>query len=165
MTQRPKDRVPSGSMLDFPDPRRPPEQIHPQTFNDPFFFDSAGMIYRHWVPAEQTVNKEYCVEVLREFRKRFRRKRPALFKSCQWHFQQDNAPVHNSILVTNYLTKMSIKSVRHPHTRGLPWRLQQIIGAVQQVHCSRRRLLRRGLEFHVCTINKNARTKKVWKLI
>ena len=33
------------------------------------------------------------VEVLREFRKRFRRKRPALFKSGQWHFQQDNAPV------------------------------------------------------------------------
>ena len=34
---------------------------------------------------------------LREFRKRFRRKRPALFKSGQWHFHQDNAPVHNSI--------------------------------------------------------------------
>ena len=30
---------------------------------------------------------------------------------------------------------------------------------VQQVHCSRRRLLRRGLEFHVCTINKSAHTK------
>ena len=27
-------------------------------------------------------------------------KRPALFKSGQWHFHQDNAPVHNSILVT-----------------------------------------------------------------
>ena len=24
------------------------------------------------------------------------RKRPALFKSGQWHFHQDNAPVHNS---------------------------------------------------------------------
>ena len=29
----------------------------------------------------------------------------------------------------------------------------------------RRRLLRRGLEFHVCIINKRAHTKKVWKLI
>ena len=27
---------------------------------------------------------------LREFRKRFYRKRPALFKSAQWHFHQDN---------------------------------------------------------------------------
>ena len=26
-------------------------------------------------------------------------------------------------------------------------------------------LLRRGLGFHVCTINKSAHTKKVWKLI
>ena len=50
------------------------------------FFDSTGMIYMHWVPTGQTVNKEYYVEALREFRKRFRRKRPALFKSGQWHF-------------------------------------------------------------------------------
>ena len=78
------------------------------------FFDSTGMIYMHWVPTGQTVNKEYYVEVLREFRKRFRRKRPALFKSGQWHFHQDNAQVHNSILVTDYFTKMGIKTVRHP---------------------------------------------------
>ena len=45
------------------------------------FFDSTSMIYMHWVPTGQTVNKEYYTEVLREFRKRFHRKRPALFKS------------------------------------------------------------------------------------
>ena len=28
------------------------------------------------------------------------------------------------------------------------------------MHCSRRRLLRRGLEFHVCTINKSGHTKE-----
>ena len=39
---------------------------------------------------------------------------PALFKSGQWHFHQDNAPVQNSILVTDYLTKMGIKTVLHP---------------------------------------------------
>ena len=89
------------------------EQIHPQTFND-LFFDSTDMIYMHWVPTGQTVNKEYYVEVLREFRKRFHWKRPALFKLGQWHFHQDNAPVHNSILVTDYLTKMGIKTVPHP---------------------------------------------------
>ena len=33
------------------------------------------------------------------------------------------------------------------------------------MHCSRRRLPRRVLEFHVCTINKSAHTKKVRKLI
>ena len=40
--------------------------------------------------------------------------RPGLFKSGQWYFHQDNAPVHNSILVTDYLTKMSIKTVPQP---------------------------------------------------
>ena len=42
------------------------------------------------------------------------RERPALFKSGQWHFHQDNTPVHNSILVRDYLTKMGIKTVPQP---------------------------------------------------
>lgn len=37
---------------------------------------------------------------------------------------------------------------------GLP----EVVGKVQQTHCSRR-LLRRGLEFRACTINKSAHTK------
>ena len=40
--------------------------------------------------------------------------RPALFKSGQRHFHQDNAPVHNSILVTDYLTKIGINTVPQP---------------------------------------------------
>ena len=31
-----------------------------------------------------------------------------------WYFCQDNAPVHNSIFVTDYLTKMGIKTLPHP---------------------------------------------------
>ena len=113
MTQRPRDRVPRGSMLALPDQRRLDRANPPTNFDDPFF-DNTGMIYLHWVPTGQTVNKEYYVEVLREFRKRFLRKRPALFKSGQCHFHKDNAPVHNSILVTDYLTKMGIKTVSQP---------------------------------------------------
>ena len=52
--------------------------------------------------------------------KRFCWKRPALFKSSQWHFHQDNTPVHNSILVTDYLSKMGIKTVPHcPYSSDL----------------------------------------------
>ena len=69
-------------------------------------------IHQSWLA--KRLGLGYYVEVLREFRKRFRRKRPALFKSGQWHFHKDNAPVHNSILVTDYLTKMGIKTVPHP---------------------------------------------------
>ena len=121
--------------------------------------------------------------------------RLALFKSGQWHFHQDNAPAHNSILVTDYLTKMGIKTVPQPpyspdlapcdfwlfpKLRGCryetieemkeavtkvidtltPWGLPEVVGTVQQIHCSWRRLLRRGLEFDVCTIIKSAHTKK-----
>ena len=42
----------------------------------------------------------------------------------------------------------------HAHTRGLTWVLTEVVGTAQQEHYSRRRLLRRGLEFHVFTVNK-----------
>ena len=165
------------------------------------FFDSTGMIYMHRVPTGQTVNKEYYVEVLREFRKRFRRNRPALLKSGQWHLHFNNAPVHNSILVTDYLTKIGIKTIPQPPyspdlapcdfclfpnlketLRGCHYErieemkeavtkvidmltqedfhggLLEVIGTVQQVHCSWRRLL------HVCTINKSTHTRKYGNL-
>ena len=116
MTQRPRNRVPRGSMLALPNPKRP-DIGNPLTNLWWCFFGSTGMIYIHWDPTGQTVNKEYNVEVLREFRKRILGKRPALFKSGQWHFHENNAPVHNSILVTDYLTKMARKTVRHPPYR------------------------------------------------
>ena len=56
------------------------------------------------------------------------------------------------------------RSLTHSHKRtsmGLP----EVVGTVQKVHWSWRRLLGRGLKFHVCTINKSAHTKKVRKLI
>ena len=64
----------------------------------------------HWTESRQGI---LCCS-FKELRKRFHRKRPALFKSCQWHFHQDNVPVCYSILVTDYLTKMGIKIVPHP---------------------------------------------------
>ena len=41
----------------------------------------------------------------------------------------------------------------------------EVVGMVQQVHCSRKGSLRRGLEFHVCTINKSAHKKKSGNLL
>ncbi len=52
----------------------------------------------------------YYVDVLREFSKRFCRLRPALFPIRSVAFP----PVHDSILVTDYLTKMGIKTVPQP---------------------------------------------------
>ena len=77
-------------------------------------WSSSKEVNRPDLIVERVRVRVYYVEVLREFRKRFIRKRPALFKSGQWHFPQDNTPVHKSILLTDYLTKMGIKTVAHP---------------------------------------------------
>ena len=100
---------------------------------------------------------------------------------------------NDSILVTDYLTKMDINTVPQPpyspdlapcdfwlflKLRGCRYeRIEEMkeavtkvidsltqedfhVGTVQQGHCSWRRLLRRGLEFHAWTINKSAHMKK-----
>ena len=166
------------------------------------FFDSTDMIYMYWVPTGQTVNKEYDVEVLREFRKRFGRKRPALSNRVSgistWTMHQSTTPslsqtiwprwasrqflslpLVQTLLTVTFAYSLNLEAVvmrqlrrwkklwrrsLTRYTRGLPWGLSEVVGTVQQVHCSRRRLLRRGLEFHVYTINKIAHTKKFWKL-
>ena len=56
-----------------------------------------------------------------EFRKRFRRKKLALFKSGKWHFHQDNTLVYNSILVIDYLTKMGIKTEKKKKNKRTSW--------------------------------------------
>ena len=59
------------------------------------------------------------------------------------------------------LWRSSLTSSHKRTSVGLP----EVVETVQQMHCIRRKLLRSGLEFHVCTINKSAHTKKVWKMI
>ena len=56
--------------------------------------------------------------------------------------------------------KEAVMKVIDTLTQELPWGLPEVVGMVQQVHCSPRRLLRKGLEFQVCSINKSAHTKK-----
>ena len=89
------------------------EEIHPQTFDDPFFWQhwyDLHALGSHWTDSQQGI---LCWD-FKGVQKEIPRKRPSLFKSGQWHFHQDNTPVHNSILVTDYLTKMGIKTVPHP---------------------------------------------------
>ena len=64
----------------------------------------------HWTDSQRGI---LCWGI-KGVQERFIGKRPALVKSSQWHFHQDNAPVRNSFLVTDYLTKMGIKTVTHP---------------------------------------------------
>ena len=105
MTQRPSDRVPSGSMLALPDLRRPDRANPPTNFWWSLFLTALAWYTCTGFPLDRQSTRN---TMLRS------RKRPALFKSAQWHFDQDNAAVHNPILVTDYLTKMGIKTVPQP---------------------------------------------------
>ena len=106
MTQRPRDRLPNGSMLALP--RRPDRTNPPTNFWWSLFLTALAWSACPGFPLDRQSTRNTM------FRKRFRRKRPALFKLGLWHFQQNNAPAYNSILVTDYLTKMGIKTVPQP---------------------------------------------------
>ena len=157
---------------------------------------SKEVIHQSWLAKGLGVGLGLLCWGFKSFRKRFLRKEPALFKFGQWHFNEDNIPGHNPILVTDYLTKMGIKTVPHPpyspylapcdfwlfpKPRGCHYEtiekmreaVRKVIdtlskkdfhGAFQKLleryKCIARRLLRRGLEFHECTIKKSAHTKK-----
>ena len=104
--------------------------------------------------------------------------RPQLH-SCHRLFEQDGTsrqflslPVVQTLLPVTFGYSLSSETVvmrqlrrwKRLWRRGLSWGLPKVVGTVQ-VHCCRSLLLRRVLEFHVCTINKSVHTKKVWKLI
>lgn len=57
------------------------------------------------------------MEVLSGSRKRFCCKQPELFYLDCWHLHQGNAPIYNAILVINYLTEMSTKTVPYSPKR------------------------------------------------
>ena len=77
--------------------------------------DAERYVRSQEVIAPELIGQRVRVTVrLTVFRKKFLGKRPALFKSDQWHFHQYNAVDNNSIRVTDYLTKMGIKTVLQP---------------------------------------------------
>ena len=112
-------------------------------------------------------------------------------KWAQWHFHQDNTSVHNlsqtiwprwasqqflslpivqTLVPVTFGFSFSSKALvmrQFRRWRRLWWRslTRSLKRTLQQVHFSQGRLLRRRLEFHMCTTKKSAYTKKVWKLI
>ena len=107
MTWRPRDRVPSGSMLALLDPRRPDRAYPPTNFWWSLLWEQwhdLHSLVSHWTDSQQGI---LCWD----------------FKGVQEEIPSEKAstlqirsvaPVHNSILVTDYLIKMSIKTVPHP---------------------------------------------------
>ena len=103
MTQRPRDRVPSGSTLPLQDLRRPDSKSTHKLLMI-LFLTALALSTCAGVPTGQTDDKEYYLEVLMEYTR----------DSVGRGQHQNNALVHNSILVVNYLIKMDFKIVPQP---------------------------------------------------
>jgi hypothetical protein len=68
------------------------------------FFDITGMIHFEFAPEGTNVNHTFYVELLKRFMDAVRRKRGGLWRDHSLILNQDNAPVHSSLRVSQFLT-------------------------------------------------------------
>ena len=78
------------------------------------FFDCEGAVHYEFAPRGQTINEEYYVGALKRLRDAVRRKRPRFWSSGDWLLHHDNAPVHSSKLVQQFLANHKIVQLRQP---------------------------------------------------
>ena len=113
LIHRPRDRVPCGSMLAPPDPRRP-DRANPATNFWWFLFLTAlhnlHALGSHWTDSQQGI---LCWGV-KGVHQEIPSEEASALQITSVHFHQDNVPVHISILVSDYLTKMGIQTVPQP---------------------------------------------------
>ena len=55
------------------------------------FFDSRGIVHHEYAPEDQTINKEYYLQVLRRLREAVRRKRSDMWAAKNFQLHHDNA--------------------------------------------------------------------------
>ncbi|UYV68052.1 hypothetical protein LAZ67_5002912 [Cordylochernes scorpioides] len=78
------------------------------------FFDCRGVVHHEFLPQGRTVNKEYYLQVMRNFREAIRQKRPDLWKNKNWLLHHDNAPAYTSLLVRDFLAKNNTLMMPQP---------------------------------------------------
>ena len=78
------------------------------------FFDCEGVVHYEFAPTDQTINKEYYVEVLKRLCDAVRRKRPCFWSSGDWLLHYDNEPADSSSLVQQFLAKHKIIQLCQP---------------------------------------------------
>ena len=82
--------------------------------------DCNGIVHHEFLPQDRTVNKEYCLKVLRRMCAAIRQKRTELWRNQSWIFHHDNAPAHTSILVRKFLPeKKTVIMPQSPYSPDL----------------------------------------------
>ena len=85
------------------------------------FFDCQGVVHYKFIPEGKNVNKEMHIDFLRRLRNAFRRKRLEKRRPNSWFLLHENAPVHRSVLVNDFLAKNNVATVDHlPYSHDWP---------------------------------------------
>jgi len=91
-----------------------PKSGRPSTSMDDDRVEKVLAVIRKNVPRGETVNKEYCLNVMKRLRAAVRRKRPEAWTNNTWMLHHDNAPAHASLLIREFLTKHETTVVPQP---------------------------------------------------
>jgi hypothetical protein len=62
------------------------------------FFDIRRIVHFQFIPQDQTVNQDYCMEILKRLHEAMRTKRPELWPS-DWILHHYNAPANKALSV------------------------------------------------------------------
>ena len=144
------------------------------------FFDSTGMIYMHWVPTGQTVNKEYSSNWVSGISTRTMHQfpTPSLSQTIwpRWASRQlVTLPIVQTLLPVTFgyslSSRKNLEAVvmgqlrRWKRLRRRSLTLSHERTSMGPSKCVAAGDFFEGDEFHVYTLNKSAHLKKVWKLI
>ena len=114
-TQKPSFNTHNGSIQNHHGPKKAREVRSNVKVMLTCFFDSSGIVHHEYAPEDQTINKEYYLQVLRRLREAARRKRPDMWAAKNFQLHHDNAPVHSAHVIHAFLAKNSMSLVRQAH--------------------------------------------------
>ena len=165
ITQRPRDRVPSGSMLALPDPRRPDRANLPTNFWWSLFLTALAWSTYTAFPLDRQSTRNTMLSFWgssgRDSVGRGQHSSNRVRGISTWAMHQSTTPSLSQTIWPRWASRQFLRGCRYETIEEmkeavtavidtltqeiLPWGLPEVVVTVQQVHCSRRRLLRRGL--------------------
>jgi transposase len=88
-------------------------QVERESHVDGFFYIK-GVMHHEFLHQGQTMNRWYYLEVLKRLTENVRRKRPQLWRNNSWFLYHDNAPVHASLLICDFLANTNTTVLPQP---------------------------------------------------
>jgi len=91
-----------------------PKSGRPSTSMDDDHVEKVLAVICQNVPHDETVNKEFYLNVLKRLRAAVRRKTPEAWTNNTWMLHHNNAPAHASLLIHEFFMKHEMTVVAQP---------------------------------------------------